>query len=41
MTDGERLRAALVNLVANARDSVAARPPLAADAADRDGAGDV
>jgi len=26
VTDGERLRAALVNLVANARDSVGARP---------------
>jgi signal transduction histidine kinase len=32
VTDGERLRAALVNLVANARDSVAARPARAAGA---------
>jgi signal transduction histidine kinase len=36
VTDGERLRAALVNLVANARDSLASRPP--AERAERDGA---
>jgi signal transduction histidine kinase len=37
VTDGERLRAALVNLVANARDSVAARP-AGPNGGERDGA---